>query len=698
MDSGFHVATGRAWPLGATVDVTGVNFAVFSAHATQIDLCLYDESGVRETHRLVLPGRTGEVWHGHIAGLKPGQLYGFRAHGPYAPERGHRFNPQKLLLDPYSREVAGEFRWRDDVYGYAIGNPEGNAVPSALDNGPTALKSKVVLDLPIADDVRPRVAPEATVIYEAHVKGLTMLHPKIPDELRGTYLGVCHPAMIDHYHKLGVTTIELLPVQFGLSEHFVWQRGLSNYWNYNPLAYFAVEPRYWSRTTSSPRSEFREMVDTLHSAGLEVLIDVVYNHTAEAGSNGPTICYRGLDHASYYRLQPNDPSYCENLTGCGNTVNVAHPRVTQMVLDSLRYWVTTFGVDGFRFDLAPVLGRRAHGFDTEAAFFVAFEQCPVLSTVKRLAEPWDIGYDGYRLGQFPPAWMEWNDKFRDSTRDFWLHNGRTRGEFARRITASSDVFQGAHRSPLSSLNFITAHDGFTLHDLVSYNQRHNEANGEDNRDGHGYNLSNNFGEEGQTENAAILLRRRRAKRALLATLLLSRGTPMLLAGDEVGNSQGGNNNSYCQDNEISWIDWRHPDLKLMDYVASLIRLRSVYGVVPSSVWPRQTIASGPGYELVWCDPSGAIMTADQWNSSTDHAFYALFNPGTGTHGPRVMMLFNGDLASTAFRLPAGHWIRILDTDLEDAFSTAPCSGSYMLAGTAFATLFSPGTQEAAATR
>jgi len=671
------------------MDVEGVNFAVFSAYATQIDLCLYDEEGIRETHRIALPARTGDVWHGHVTGLKPGQLYGYRAHGPYSPERGHRFNPQKLLLDPYAREIYGEFRWRDESYGYAIGNPEGNAAVSIQDNGVTALKSQVILDLPVADDVRPRVAPDSTVIYEAHVKGLTMLHPKIPDQLRGTYLGVCHPAMIEHYHKLGVTSIELLPVQFGLSEHFITERQLTNYWNYNPLAYFAVEPRYWSRTTSSARAEFRQMVDTLHAAGLEVILDVVYNHTAEAGANGPTLCYRGLDHVSYYRLQPNDPSYCENLTGCGNTLNVAHPRVTQLVLDSLRYWVTTFGVDGFRFDLATVLGRRTHGFDTDAALFVAFEQCPILSTVKRIAEPWDVGYDGYRLGQFPSAWMEWNDKFRDSIRDFWLHRGRTRGEFARRIMASSDIFQGAHRSLLSSVNMVTAHDGFTLEDLVSYNSRHNEANGEENRDGHSYNLSNNCGEEGPTTNQAILLLRRKLKRALLATLLLSRGTPMLLAGDEIGNSQKGNNNAYCQDNEISWIDWRHADTNLAKFVASLISLRKVYSAAPSSLWPRQLHVAGSGYELAWCDPSGAIMTPDAWNSTTEHAFYALFTPGIGGGVPRVVMLFNGGEDTVECRLPPGRWVRVFDTELEDSFTTLIRSGSYTVSGGSFVTLFSP---------
>jgi len=685
-----ELRTGRAWPLGASVDGKGVNFALFSAHATKVELCLFNHDGTTEVKRLQLPARTGDVWHGFLEGVEAGLVYGYRVHGPYQPERGHRFNPHKLLLDPYAREIVGEFRWRDEHYGHEIGHPDGAASYSETDNARHALKGRVVLDLPAAADMRPRVAPEQTVIYEAHVKGLTMLHPSVPDELRGTYLGVSHPAMIEHYQRLGITTIELLPVQFGVPEHFITSRELTNYWNYNPLGYFAVEPRYWSRTTSSPVAEFRQMMDALHDAGLEVLIDVVYNHTAEAGSNGPTLSYRGIDHASYYRLQPNDPSHCENLTGCGNTLNVAHPRVTQMVLDSLRYWVTNFGVDGFRFDLATSIGRRAHGFDTDAAFFVAFEQCPVLSTVKRIAEPWDLGYDGYRLGQFPSAWMEWNDKYRDTARAYWLHRSRNRGEFARRITASSDVFQGSHRAPLCSVNYLTSHDGFTLQDLVSYNDRHNHANREDNRDGHGHNLSFNCGEEGETENPAVLVLRKRLKRAMLATLLLSRGTPMLLAGDEMGRTQQGNNNAYCQDNEISWTDWSERDPELEEFVAALIRLRGVHGAMPNSMWARRTDLGGPLYDLVWYDPAGTIMTSDQWNDAHDLALCALFTPARGVKGPRLALLFNPQAQSVEFRLPLhGAWQRIYDTDLERPFTPSTIKDRYRLPYSAVAALVLP---------
>lgn len=685
----FRLETGRAWPLGATADGGGVNFALFSAHATRVELCIFNHDGSCEVTRLPLPARTGDVWHGYLEGVEPGLIYGYRVHGPYEPDHGHRFNPHKLLLDPYARDIVGEFRWRNDHFGYEMGHPKGSRSFSNVDNGRLALKARVTSDLPDAGDQRPRVPPEQTVIYEAHVKGLTMLHPKVPEELRGTYLGVCHPEVIKHLKRLGVTTIELLPVHFGLAEYYVISRGLTNYWNYNPLAFFAVEPRYWSRTTTSPAAEFRAMVDALHEAGLEVIVDVVYNHTAEAGSNGPTISYRGIDHASYYRLQPNDPIHCENLTGCGNTINVAHPRVTQLVLDSLRYWVTAFGVDGFRFDLAPVLGRRAHGFDAEAAFFVAFEQCPILSTVKRIAEPWDIGYDGYRLGQFPTAWMEWNDKFRDTARAYWLHQGRTRGEFARRITASSDIFQGTHRAPLCSVNFITAHDGFTLEDLVSYNERHNEANGEENRDGHSHNLSDNCGHEGPANNPIILQERRRLKRALLASLLLSRGTPMLTAGDEMGRSQGGNNNAYCQDNEISWVDWSAIDTDLIDFVSRLNHLRGVHGAMPNSMWGSRLDVAGPGYDLIWYGRDGNILTADDWNATNEHAFYALFCPATGVRGPRMLLLLNGNREACEFRLPTGDWQRVFDTDDDQPFQPGAYTGHYLLARRAVAALFSP---------
>lgn len=683
-----RLANGRAWPLGATADSEGVNFALFSANATRVELCIFNHDGTTEITRFPMPARTGDVWHGYLESVGPGLVYGYRVHGPYEPERGHRFNPNKLLLDPYAREIVGEFRWKNEHFGFEMRHPDGHRSFSTTDNGRSALKARVVLDLPSTGEVRPRVPPEQTVIYEAHVKGLTMLHPKVPDELRGTYLGVCHPAVIEHMQKLGVTTIELLPVQFGVPEQHVVARGMTNYWNYNPLAYFAVEPRYWSRTTSSPEAEFREMVDTLHAAGLEVVIDVVYNHTAEAGETGPTLCYRGIDHQSYYRLQPNDPSHCENLTGCGNTVNVAHPRVTQLVLDSLRYWVNNFGVDGFRFDLAPAIGRRAHGFDPDAAFFVAFEQDPVLSTVKRIAEPWDLGHDGYRLGQFPTAWMEWNDKFRDTARGFWLQHNRSRGEYARRIMASSDIFQGSHRAPLCSVNFITAHDGFSLEDLVSYTEKHNEANGEDNRDGHSHNLSTNCGEEGPTTKPAVLMERRRLKRALLATLLLSRGTPMLLAGDEFGRSQGGNNNAYCQDNEISWLDWSQFDEKLCEFVALLIRLRGVHGAMPNAMWGGRMDAAHAPYDLVWYNPHGGVMTAEDWNQSHEHSFSAIFTPSPGTRGPRLALLLNGDVQAVQFELPSGPWQRVFDTDLDEPFQPASCTTRYTLAHRAVAALFS----------
>jgi glycogen operon protein len=656
---------GRPWPMGASIDGDGVNFAVFSAHATQIELCLFDAAGETELARLPLPERSGDVWHGRLPGAGAGLVYGLRAHGPWRPERGHRFNPHKLLLDPWAREIVappGGFDWAGAHYAGDRAHPQ-HLDPH--DNARGAHKARVVAQAPrLPEPPRPPLPAAHTVIYELHVRGFTKRLPGVPEVERGTFAGLASDAAIAHLKRLGVTTLSLLPVQQVLSEAHLAQRGLVNYWGYNTLGFFCPDPRL--AATPNPRDEFRAMVRRLHAAGFEVLIDVVYNHTPEGDEHGPTLAWRGLDNRSWYRTPPEHPERSENWTGCGNTVDIRHPRVLQWVMDSLRLWVTDYGVDGFRFDLAPVLGRGDHGFERDGPFFKAVLQDPVLQRVRLVAEPWDLGPGGYQLGGFPRGWHEWNDRFRDTARAFWLGGDCTRGEFALRLAGSSDLFQRRARSPLESVNYVVSHDGFTLHDLVSYDMRHNEANGEGNRDGHGHNLSWNCGWEGPTSDPEVLRLRARLKRALLATLLLAQGTPMLAAGDELGHTQGGNNNPYCQDNETTWIAWDEADQTLIDYTAHLLALRRRLLPLAPRWYTGLPDARGRA-DLAWLRRTGETMTAEHWNNRMSRILGAWIGVPGGTRAP-LLLLINGRDTDADFALPPGDWVAELDSTRPDGRS------------------------------
>ncbi|MGC0996246.1 glycogen debranching protein GlgX [Pantoea agglomerans] len=591
------ITAGDPEPLGASYDGKGVNFTLFSQHAGRVELCLFDEQGAEQ--RLDLPGRSGDIWHGYVPALKPGQRYGYRVHGPWAPQQGHRFNPAKLLVDPCARAVEGDVP--DDPLFHG-----GEAQPDPHDNAAIAPKSRVVAeDFDWQGDVAPRTPWGNTVIYEAHVRGLTQQHPEIPETLRGTYAALGHPVMVNYLRNLGITTLELLPVAHFASEPRLLQLGLSNYWGYNPFALWAVDPRYASgQPDVTPLQEFQQAVKNLHAAGIEVLLDVVFNHTAELDEIGPTISMRGIDNASYYWL--DEQGDYQNWTGCGNTLNIHHPQVMTWALEALRYWVRVCHVDGFRFDLAPVLGRTPD-YQRDAPFFEAIRACPLLSQVKLIAEPWDIGPDGYQVGRFPPPFAEWNDQFRDTARRYWLHGDISNGEFVRRFAASSDLYQHNDRPPHATVNLITAHDGFTLWDVVSFERKHNEANGEDNRDGHGDNYSHNHGKEGLNVSFDVIERRRRSVRALLTTLLLSQGTPMLLAGDERGHTQRGNNNAYCQDNALSWLDWQADEKGLVGFTAALIELRQRIPALTADRWWQD----GDG-NVQWLNAGGQSLQHDEW--------------------------------------------------------------------------------------
>jgi glycogen debranching enzyme len=645
---------------------TGVNFAVFSAHAQAIELCIFDATGVQELQRIGFPSRSGDVWHLHLDGASAGLIYGLRAHGVWQPELGHRFNPSKLLLDPCAREIVGgdvgSFEWRNEHFAW---NPR--------DNATHALKARVIDDaqehaFDWAGEEAPRTPLADTVLYEVHVKGFTQQHEGVPAALRGTYAGLASAASIAHLKRLGITAVSLLPVHQHLDEQRLAAQGLSNYWGYNTIGFFAVEPRYAS--TQSPRDEFKAMVRSLHAAGIEVILDVVFNHTAESDDQGPTLSWRGLDNRSYYRTLPDQPGVLDNLTGCGNALDLRHPRVLQQVIDSLRYWVSTMHVDGFRFDLAPVLGRGDHGFDSRAAFFQAVAQDPVLQGVKMIAEPWDIGPGGYQLGKFPAGWLEWNDRFRDTVRGHWLGHetelGADRGELAQRLTASAELFNNHHREPAASVNFITAHDGFTLRDLVSYNQKHNHANGEQNRDGHGHNLSWNGGEEGRTSNPQVLANRSALQRALLATLMLSQGTPMLCAGDELGHSQGGNNNPYCQDNATTWINWSEADDSLIAFTAQLIQLRRDW-LPLANRWLLGEADPQGVHELLWLRGDGHEMQRDDWRDPQPGVLGALIGkPGKqiDASGSQLLLLINADEVERSFQLPLPSWQVLMDSRVD----------------------------------
>ena len=667
---------GRPWPLGASWDGAGVNFAVFSAHAQAVDLCLFDEPSGVERSRTALPGHTDAVWHGYLPGAAPGLLYGLRAHGRWQPGRGHRFNPHKLLLDPYAREIVGRFEWSPLHFGADPHRPD---QPDPRDNAALAQKARVVHDrFDWQGDTPPQVAAEDTLLYELHVKGFTQNHPGVPPEMRGTFAGLASDAAVAHLQGLGVTAVSLLPVHQHLDEQRLARLGLVNYWGYNSIGFFCPEPGLARGAGggvggSAARDEFRAMVRRLHRAGIEVILDVVFNHTAESDERGPLLSWRGLDNASYYRLPADRPDLYANHTGCGNTLALEHPRVLQLVLDSLRYWVEEMHVDGFRFDLAPVLGRGAGGFSAAAPFFAALAQDPLLAGVKLIAEPWDLGPGGYRLGQFPARWAEWNDRFRDSVRGFWLgrhgHGNVDRGEFAQRLCASSDVFQTGGRRPCASVNFVTAHDGFTLHDLVSHERRHNHANLEDNRDGHADNQSWNCGAEGASHDPQVLALRARLKRALLATLLLAQGTPMLAAGDELGHSQGGNNNPYCQDNPTTWIDWSGADPELLAFTRFVIELRRQ--TLPlRNAWYDGRVDDAGRIDLAWLGRDGHALTGAAWHAADERVLGCLVG-APGKAPVPLLLLFNPEPIDHVFRLPPGVWQGLLDSSDAGGRCAAP---------------------------
>jgi len=653
---------GAAYPLGAHWDGRGVNFALVAPHAHGVELCLFDADGARELMRLAMPACQDGVWHGYLDAGAVGLVYGYRVAGPYAPQQGHRFNPDKVLLDPYARMVVGHYRGQpgflDQVDALL---PGAHAAPNRVDNAAIALKARVVHELyDWGTDAPPRVALADTILYEVHVKGFTQLHPGVPAPLRGSYAGLAQAAVLDYLEQLGVTTLSLLPVHQRADEMRLQHLGLSNYWGYSSIGFFAPEMRYWSgQAGSTVIAEFRDMVKAVHQRGIEVVLDVVYNHTAETDEFGPTLSFRGIDNALYYHLQAGNPALYENWTGCGNCLNLAEPRVLQLVMDSLRYWVEEMHVDGFRFDLAPELARTAEGFSSTAAFLAALRQDPVLSRVKLIAEPWDIGPGGYQLGNFPAGWLEWNDQYRDTMRDFWLKQGPALGDFARRFAASSDVFQQRGRQPGASINFLTAHDGFTLRDLVSYNHKHNHANGEDNRDGHQHNLSWNCGVEGATDSVQVLALRATLQRALLATLLFSQGTPMLLAGDDIGHSQHGNNNAYCQDNAVCWLDWQHADHALAAFTARLIALRRRYSALRHARWYSGAVDRDGQPDIAWLTHEGAALDEAAWNSK--HRFCIAIWLGADAGKETCLLLINAEAHTIDFVLPAGAWRMLIDS-------------------------------------
>ncbi len=668
---------GSPFPRGATCDAEGTNFSIFSAHATKVEVCIFDAWGRRELARLELPECTDEIWHGYVEGVGAGTIYGYRVHGPYEPDAGHRFNANKLLLDPYARAHVGELQWRPEIFGYEVGHRDMDLSFDTRDSARYVPKCVVTASSPPpSGQPRPHVPWEHTVLYELNVRGFTMRHPAVPPRAQGTFAGLAHSEVIRHIRQLGVTSIELLPIHTFINDSHLLEKGLTNFWGYNTIGFFSADPRYCADGTPQ---EFLRMIDRLHAAGLEVILDVVYNHTAEGNELGPTLSFKGIDNASFYRLMPDDRRYYINDTGTGNTLNLSHSRVLQMVMDSLRYWTTEMRVDGFRFDLATILGREDYGFDEGHGFLDCCMQDPVLAGVKLIAEPWDCGPGGYQVGGFPPGWAEWNDRFRDTVRAFWKGDEGMAPELAARITASGDKFNRRGRKPWASVNFVTAHDGFTLHDLVSYNDKHNEANGEDNRDGHSDNRSWNCGTEGPTDDPEVVTLRERQKRNLLATLILSQGTPMLLAGDEMCRTQQGNNNAYCQDNEISWVDWdaaeRDDARALASWVRWLTRLRTMLPVLR-----RGRFLTGEYnealqvYDARWLSPCATDLSPEQWADASMRCFGLLIDgraQATGIRRPgsdaTLLWVLNAHHDVVNFTLPdvpgPDHWICLLDTNV-----------------------------------
>jgi isoamylase len=666
---------GEPFPLGATYDGNGTNFSVFSETATRVELCLFDEGAGGKETRIRLPEVTALCWHGYFPDVKPGQRYGFRVHGPWAPDEGQWCNPNKVLIDPYAKAIDGEWTWNEALFPYHFDNPESSK--NDLDSAAYIPKA-VVVDQAFewGDDAPPRTPWHKTIVYETHVKGFTKRLCALPEHIRGTYAGLAHPAAVEYLQKLGITAVELLPVHQFVQDSHLRDRGLRNYWGYNSIGYFAPHNEYSSSEWGGSQvREFKQAVKALHAAGVEVILDVVYNHTAEGNHLGPVLSFKGLDNSAYYRLVADKRRYYFDYTGTGNSLNMRHPHVLQLIMDSLRYWVLEMHVDGFRFDLAATLARELHDVDRLSAFFDLIQQDPVINRVKLIAEPWDIGEGGYQVGNFPPLWSEWNGKYRDSTRDFWRGTDQTLAEFGSRFTGSSDLYQGTARRPYASVNFITAHDGFTLRDLVSYNDKHNEANGEDNRDGESHNRSWNCGAEGPTDDDNVNNLRNRQLRNFLATLLLSQGVPMICGGDELGRTQHGNNNAYCQDDEISWYDWAHADASLLGFTRDLIRLRSEHPVFCRRRWFQGRAIRGTDVsDIGWFTPGGTEMSDQDWQTGYAKSLGVFLNgdaiPTLGERGERIVddsfyVMFNAHSEPVEFVLPESkwgeHWTIALDT-------------------------------------
>ncbi|MDT8384717.1 MAG: glycogen debranching protein GlgX [Gammaproteobacteria bacterium] len=675
---------GRPYPLGASWDGRGVNFSLFSEHAEKVELCLFDGQGRREIQRVTLREKTDQVWHVYLPEARPGLLYGYVVHGPYEPEQGHRFNPDKLLLDPYAKDIQGGLRWSDAHFGYRIGSKREDLSQDHRNNARGMPKCRVIDPaFTWGNDRPPDIAWQDTVIYELHVKGFTQRHPEVSPQLRGTYAALATEPVIEYFRRLGITAVELMPVHACIDDRHLVEQGLRNYWGYNSIGFFAPDNRY---SSSGQISEFKTMVKALHEAGIEVILDVVYNHTAEGNQLGPTLSFRGIDNAAYYRLDPEQPRYYKDYTGCGNTLNMMHPRVLQLIMDSLRYWVLEMHVDGFRFDLASALARELHEVDRLGAFFDIIHQDPVLSQVKLIAEPWDLGEGGYQVGNFPIGWTEWNGQYRDALRAYWKGEGGLIGELAYRLTGSSDLYERGGRKPCASINFITAHDGFTLQDLVSYNHKHNEANQEDNRDGEDHNRSWNCGVEGPSDDPAVLTLRARQKRNFLATLLLSQGVPMLLAGDEMGRSQQGNNNAYCQDNATSWLDWELADTEheLIAFVQGMTRLIKAH---PSfrrrSFFAGHRLMGKDVKDIVWLNPDGQEMDDEQWHHSSARCL-GMFLAGAAIderdpHGHPIidddfLLLINAHDHPVAFQLPTINRHRSWQALIDTTSAAVPVSG------------------------
>jgi isoamylase len=673
----MHIWPGQPYPLGATFDGVGTNFSLFSEVATRVELCLFDAAGGEI--RIDLPEMTALCWHGYVPNVRPGQRYGFRVHGPWEPDNGHWCNPAKLVLDPYAKAVDGLWNWNEAIFPYHFEAPE--ASKNNDDSAPYVPKSVVIS--PFFDwgaDRRPNTPWHKTVVYETHVKGFTQQHPEIPPEIRGTYAGMAHPVAVKYLQQLGITAIELLPVHQFVQDSTLVDKGLRNYWGYNSIGYLAPHNEYAASGQCGEQvQEFKHLVRTMHQAGIEVILDVVYNHTAEGNHLGPVLSFKGIDNAAYYRLMGDNRRYYMDYTGTGNTLNMRHPHVLQLLMDSLRYWVLDMHVDGFRFDLAATLARELHDVDRLSAFFDLIQQDPIVSQVKLIAEPWDIGEGGYQVGNFPPLWSEWNGKYRDTVRDFWRGTDQTLAEFAYRFTGSSDLYANTARRPYASINFVTAHDGFTMRDLVSYNEKHNEANGEENRDGESHNRSWNCGVEGATEDPDVNALRRRQTRNFLATLFLSQGVPMLLGGDELGRSQGGNNNGYCQDNEISWYDWEHADPSLLEYTQRLIRFSLAHPVFCRRRWFQGRPIHGTNVsDIAWFTPSATEMSEQDWQMGFAKSLGVFLNgraiPTPNERGERIhdesfYVMFHAGHEPLEFTLPddkwGSEWQVIIDTTIDD---------------------------------